>query len=75
MTTPQREPTEKKIILKEQTAETITLKLKGPTTFDEGKTLAAELNAVIASYNTLYFMNEDGSLQDPRISAKTGQAS
>jgi hypothetical protein len=61
-----------KVIIKEKTAYTLKLRLAGPTTFDEGTELGAALNALIAQYNTLYFKNPDGTMQNPRIKAVTG---
>jgi hypothetical protein len=54
-----------------RTPKTTKLRLSGPTTLAEGRDLAAELNAVVATFNTLYFMAPDGTLQTPRISVKT----
>ena len=61
-----------KVIIKAKTAYTVKIRLAGPATSDEGTELAADLNAVIAKYNTLYFKNPDGTMQTPRIKAVTG---
>ena len=63
------------IVIKERKALTTKITLQGPTTEDEGRDLAAALNAVIATYNTKWFLNPDGSRIEPRIVAQTGPVS
>ena len=61
----------RRVIIRPQARTTATLKLKGPATLDQSRDLAAELNALVARFNTLFFMDPDGTLAEPRISADT----
>ena len=63
------------IILKGRAKAIAKLTLHGPTEEPEGRALAAKLNAVVAIYNTRWFMNADGSKVTPRIEATTGPIS
>lgn len=63
------------IILKAKTGTTTTLTLQGPTTLEEGREFAAQLNELIARYNTLWFINPDGTKKDLKITATTGPIS
>ena len=49
----------------------VRVRLEGPTTLEEGRTLAAKLNAIIAQFNTLYFKRKDGTEILPKITATT----
>jgi hypothetical protein len=63
------------IVIREKKALTAKITLQGPTSEDQGRNLAAALNAVIATYNTKWFLNPDGSKVEPRIVAQTGRVS
>jgi hypothetical protein len=63
------------IVIREKKALTARITVHGPTTEDQGRDLAAALNAVIATYNTKWFLNSDGSKIEPRIVAQTGRVS
>jgi hypothetical protein len=63
---------DRKVVIRARTAYTLKLQLIGPATLDESTELAAKLNGLIATYNTLYFKNPDGTMQTPRIKAVTG---
>jgi hypothetical protein len=61
----------RKVVIRAGARTTATLKLKGPATLDQARDLAAELNALVAKYNTLFFMDPNGGLAEPRISSDT----
>ena len=60
-----------KIIINAKKSTVTRIRLAGPTTLDEGRELAAELNGVIARFNTLYFKRPDGTEILPKITSKT----
>jgi hypothetical protein len=65
-------PSSGTIVLGEKKRATAKLTLKGPTTEPEGRGLAEDLNAVLITYNTRWFLKSDGTKITPRIDSTTG---